>query len=51
LRDLNRQIRMTGEVKDKSFTPDQRREEIIDLQRAKQDILDGIVQMRLESGL
>ena len=51
LRDINRQIRMTGEVKDKSFTPDQRREEIIDLQRAKQDILDGIVQMRLESGL
>ena len=51
LRDINRQIRMTGEVKDKSFTPDQRREEIIDLQRSKQDILDGIVQMRLDAGL
>ena len=51
LRDINRQIRMTGEVKDKSFTPDQRRAEIIDLQRSKQDILDGIVQMRLDAGL
>ena len=51
LRDLNRQIRMTGEVKDKSFTPAQRREEITELQRAKQEILDGIVQMRLDSGL
>jgi hypothetical protein len=51
LRDLNRQIRLTGEVKDKSFTPDQRRAEIIDLQKSKQDMLDGIVQMRLDSGL
>jgi hypothetical protein len=51
LRDLNRQIRNTGEVKDKSFTPDQRRQEIIDLQRSKQEMLEGIVQMRLDSGL
>jgi hypothetical protein len=51
LRDLNRQIRNTGEVKDKSFTPDQRRQEIIDLQRSKQELLEGIIQMRLDSGL
>lgn len=51
LRDLNRQIRITGEVKDKRFTPDQRREEITDLQRSKQELLEGIIQMRLDSGL
>jgi hypothetical protein len=51
LRDLNRQIRNTGEVKDKSFTPDQRRQEITDLQRSKQELLEGIIQMRLDSGL
>jgi hypothetical protein len=51
LRDINRQIRMTGEVKDKKLTPDQRRDEITDLQRAKQEMLDGIIQMRKDSGL
>ena len=51
LRDINRQIRNTGEVKDKKLSPEQRRQEIIDLQRAKQEMLEGIVQMRLDSGL
>ncbi len=51
LRDINRQIRMTGEVKDTKLSPEQRRQEIIDLQRSKQEILEGIVQMRLDSGL
>jgi hypothetical protein len=51
LRNLNTQIRRIGEVKDTSYTPSQRREEIIDLQRSKQEILDGIVQMRLDAGL
>lgn len=51
LRDINRQIRMTGEVKDKKLSPEQRRQEIIDLQRSKQEMLEGIVQMRLDSGL
>ena len=51
LRDINRQIRMAGEVKDKTVTPEQRRQEIIDLQRSKQEMLDGIVEMRLEAKL
>jgi tRNA G10 N-methylase Trm11 len=51
LRDINRQIRNTGEVKDKKLSPEQRRQEIIDLQRSKQEMLEGIVQMRLDSGL
>jgi hypothetical protein len=51
LRDINRQIRNTGEVKDAKLSPEQRRQEIIDLQRSKQEILEGIVQMRLDSGL
>jgi hypothetical protein len=51
LRNLNTQIRRIGEVKDTSYTPSQRREEITDLQRSKQEILDGIVQMRLDAGL
>jgi hypothetical protein len=51
LRDINLQIRMAGEVKDKTATPEQRRQEIIDLQRTKQEILDGIIEMRLESKL
>jgi len=51
LRDINRQIRNTGEVKDTKLSPEQRRQEIIDLQRAKQEILEGIIQMRLDSGL
>lgn len=51
LRDINRQIRMTGEVKDAKLSPEQRRQEIIYLQRSKQEMLEGIVQMRLDSGL
>jgi Na+-translocating ferredoxin:NAD+ oxidoreductase RnfG subunit len=51
LRDINRQIRNIGEIKDKDFTPEQRRQEITDLQRQKNDILDGIIQMRLDAGL
>jgi hypothetical protein len=51
LRDINRQIRSIGEIKDKDFTPEQRRQEITDLQRQKNDILDGIIQMRLDAGL
>lgn len=51
LRDINRQIRSIGEIRDKDFTPEQRRQEITDLQRQKNDILDGIIQMRLEAGL
>jgi hypothetical protein len=51
LRDINRQIRNIGEIKDKDFTAEQRRQEITDLQRQKNDILDGIIQMRLDAGL
>lgn len=51
LRDINRQIRMAGEVKDKTVTPEQRRQEIIELQRSKQEMLDSIVEMRLEAKL
>jgi predicted RNA methylase len=51
LRDINRQIRLIGEMKDKEFTPEQRREEITNLQRQKNDILEGVIQMRLDAGL
>jgi hypothetical protein len=48
---INKQIRSVGEIKDKSFTPDDRREEITDLQRQKMDMLQGIELMRKEAGL
>jgi hypothetical protein len=50
LRDINSQIRSAGKAKF-GMTPDERRAEITDLQRMKNEILDGIIQMRKETGL
>ena len=51
LSQLNSEIRRVGESKEKSFTPDQRRAEITDLQRQKQEMLDNVMLMRKEAGM
>ena len=51
LRNLNRQIRAIGEAAGKDLTKEERKQEIINLQRTKQEILDNIPEMRKEFGL
>jgi len=51
LKDINKQIRRVGEVKDPSLSKEDRRKEIQDLQKMKNEILDDIIEMRKEAGL
>ena len=51
LKEINAEIRYYGESKDTGLTPDQRREEIKQLQLEKQEMLDDIIEMRKEAGL
>jgi len=51
LRNINRQIRAIGEAAGKELTKEERKQEIINLQRTKQEILDNIPEMRKEFGL
>jgi hypothetical protein len=50
LREINSQIRNIGKAKN-DMTGEERRAEITYLQQQKNEILDGIIQMRKESGL
>ncbi|MCG3771202.1 MAG: hypothetical protein JW384_02384 [Nitrosomonadaceae bacterium] len=51
LKEINAEIRYYGESKDTGLTPDQRREEIKQLQLEKQEMLDDVIEMRKEAGL
>jgi len=51
LKEINAEIRYYGESKDTGLTPDQRREEIKQLQLEKQELLDDVIEMRKEAGL
>jgi hypothetical protein len=48
---INKQIRYFGETKDKSDTPKERREEIEDYQRLKNEILRPVYELRKDAGL
>ena len=50
LKEINAEIRYYGESKDTGLTPDQRREEIKQLQLEKQEMLDDVIEMRKEAG-
>jgi hypothetical protein len=50
LAEINREIRRLGRVGD-GMTPDQRRAEITELQRLKNNILDEVILMRKDAGL
>ena len=50
LKEINAEIRYYGESKDTGLTPDQRREEIKQLQLEKQQMLDDVIEMRKEAG-
>jgi len=51
LKDINSMIRYYGEAKDTGLTPQERRKEIIDLQRLKQEVLDDVIDFRKNAGL
>ena len=50
LREINGQIKNAGKAKT-GATPEERRAEMTELQRLKNEILDGVIEMRRESGL
>jgi hypothetical protein len=51
LKEINAMIRYYGESKETNLTPKERRAEVIDLQRLKQEILDSVIEFRKEAGL
>ena len=51
LKEINSMIRYYGESKDTGLTPQERRKEIIDLQRLKQAVLDDVIEFRKNAGL
>jgi len=51
LKEINALVRYYGESKDTGLTPDQRRQEIKELQIDKQNILEDTIEMRKEAGL
>jgi hypothetical protein len=51
LKDLNKQIRELGRRDDKSMTPAEKREEVNELMRIKQEMLSGVIEARKLAGL
>ena len=51
LGEINAEIRELGTAKGLGMTPEQRREEIIKLQREKMELVDDIRELRKEGGL
>jgi hypothetical protein len=51
LKEINKEIRRVGEVRDPKFSKDDRRKEIQELQKTKNDILEDVIQIRKEAGL
>jgi hypothetical protein len=49
LKKINAAIRFIGEIKDPSYTPEQKRKEILELMNLKQEILEGVEQFRKEA--
>jgi hypothetical protein len=50
LQKLNKEIRQTGEAVDKTMTPKEKREEMVDLMKEKNEVLDDIEMLRKEAG-
>jgi Large polyvalent protein associated domain 38 len=51
LKEVNKEIRRVGEVKDPKLTKDDRRKEILELQNTKNEILEDVIEMRKAAGL
>ena len=51
LKEINQLIRMTGETTDKTKSPQEKREEIENLQRVKNEILGNVEKIRELAGL
>jgi hypothetical protein len=51
LKGINKEIRRLGRTFDKSMSPEERRAEINDLTRIKQEMLDSIFMIRKDAGL
>jgi len=51
LKELNKEIRRIGRTYDKSMSPDEKRAEINDFTKTKQDLLSGIFEIRRDAGL
>lgn len=51
LKEINKEIRRVSEVRDPKFSKDDRRKEIQELQRTKNEILEDVIQIRKEAGL
>jgi hypothetical protein len=49
LKEINAAIRFIAEIKDPSYTPEQKRKEIQELMNLKQEILEGVEQFRKEA--
>jgi DNA repair exonuclease SbcCD ATPase subunit len=50
LQKLNEKIRKAGETVDKTVTPKEKREEMVDLMKEKNEVLDDIEMLRQEAG-
>jgi hypothetical protein len=50
LQKINKDIRETGEAVDKTMTPKEKREEMVDLMKEKNEVLDDIELLRKEAG-
>jgi hypothetical protein len=48
---LNKQIRYLGETKDKFYTPSERRQEMEEFQRIKNEVLRPVYGLRKDAGL
>jgi hypothetical protein len=51
LKDINKEIRRIGRTFDKSMSPEEKRKEINEFTKLKQDILSNIFEIRKEAGL
>jgi len=51
LKEINKEIRRVSEVRDPNFSKDDRRKEVQELQRTKNEILGDVIQIRKEAGL
>ena len=51
LKNINKQMRIVGEVSTKDMSKREKREEITDLQKTKQEMLEDVIEIRKDAGL
>jgi hypothetical protein len=51
LKNINKQMRMVGEVSTKDMSKREKRDELTDLQKTKQEMLEDVIEIRKDAGL